>query len=519
MSVSGENLRIILGIKLKQLRTEKNLSLKELSEKTDLSISYLSEIEKGKKYPKPEKIIALAESLGTTFDELVTLKVDESLNPLTAILNSPMLREFPFELFGIEQQDIMDLFSASPAKAGALLKTFLEIIRGYDMSVEQFILAALRSYQKIHLNYFEELEQAAERFSAEMRWKNKTPMPTHCLQDALTQKYNYTIDNETLAGYPELQKFRTIFVPDDKATGKAKVKSATAKPKLLLNQDLVDRQKAFIFGRELGYNYLNLKERALTSSWLKVESFEQVVNNFKASYFSGALLMNSESMVKDIRRLFQKKQWDEAFFLSLLDKYAVTPEMLLYRMTEIIPKFFGLPEIHFLRFSHRTSTGNMKLTKFLNLSQVFAPYGLDLNEHYCRRWLPVAILKRAQTELAERDPMRPLVVVQRPYFVENNTEYFVITVARRFALKPLFHSSVSLGFQVNDAFKDVVRFWNDAGIEKIQVNETCERCGLRDDVCRERVAPPTLYMKTERQRIREEVLHNLISGGEMKKSR
>jgi hypothetical protein len=516
MSVSGENLRIILGIKLKQLRTEKNLSLKELSEKTELSISYLSEIEKGKKYPKPEKIIALAESLGTTFDDLVTLKVDESLNPLTAILNSPMLREFPFELFGIEQQDIMDLFSASPAKAGALLKTFLEIIRGYDMSVEQFILAALRSYQKIHLNYFEDLEQAAERFSTEMRWRNQTPMPTYRLQEALEQKYHYTIDANSLADYPELQKFRTVFVPGKSAKSPLG-KSAPSKPKLLLNSDLVDRQKAFIFGRELGYNYLNLKERALTSSWLKVESFEQVVNNFKASYFSGALLMNSDSMVKDIRRLFQKKQWDEVFFLSLLDKYAVTPEMLLYRMTELIPKFFGLPEIHFLRFSHRTSTGNMKLTKFLNLSQVFAPYGLDLNEHYCRRWLPVSVLKRAQSELAERDPMRPLVVVQRPHFVENNTEYFVITVARRFALKPLFHSSVSLGFQVNDEFKDVVRFWNDASIEKIHVNETCERCGLREDICRERVAPPTLYMKTERQRIREEVLQSLISGGVQKK--
>ena len=55
----------------------------------------------------------------------------------------------------------MDLFSASPKNAGALLKTFLEIIRGYDMSVEQFILAALRSYQKMQHNYFEDLEEAA----------------------------------------------------------------------------------------------------------------------------------------------------------------------------------------------------------------------------------------------------------------------------------------------------------------------------------------------------------------------
>ncbi|MCS6809313.1 MAG: helix-turn-helix transcriptional regulator [Bacteroidota bacterium] len=510
MNVNGENLRMILGIKLKQLRSEKNLSLKELSEATDLSISYLSEIEKGKKYPKPEKIIALARALGTTFDDLVTLKVDEALDPLAAIVHSPMLREFPFELFGIEQQDIMDLFSASPAKAGALLKTLLEIIRGYDMSVEQFILAALRSYQKIHQNYFEDLELAAERFVSEMQWKLKIPMPTELFKKTLVQKYGYDIDETSLSQYPELQKFRTVFVPPK--TSKHSTLGGS-KPRLLLNKDLIDRQKAFIYGRELGYNYLKLQERALTSSWLKVESFEQVLNNFKASYFSGALLMHRHSMVKDLTKLFQKRTWEPAAILAILDKYAVTPEMLLYRMTELLPKFFGLEELHFLRFSHRTSTGSMKLTKLLNMSQVFAPYGLDLNEHYCRRWLPIAILKREQGELAERDPTTPLVVAQRPHFVESDVEYFVITIARRFALKPTFHSSVSIGFLLNNAFKETVRFWNDPSIERIMVNETCERCGLKDDICRDRVAPPTLYMKNQRQRAREAVLQRILSGG------
>ena len=66
---------------------------------------------------------------------------------------------------------------------------------------------------------------------------------------------------------------------------------------------------------------------------------------------------------------------------------------------------------------------------------------------------------------------------------------------------------------MNDAFKETVKFWNDPNIEKIMVNETCERCGLRDDVCRDRVAPPTLYMKNERQRIREASLQKILAGG------
>ena len=56
MSVKTQNQRIIFGLKVKQLRLEKNLSFAELAEKTGMSISYLNEIEKGKKYPKEDKI-------------------------------------------------------------------------------------------------------------------------------------------------------------------------------------------------------------------------------------------------------------------------------------------------------------------------------------------------------------------------------------------------------------------------------------------------------------------------------
>jgi transcriptional regulator with XRE-family HTH domain len=46
-------IKLILG--LKQARTNKDLSL--LIKITELSKSYLNEIEKGKKYPKTDKII------------------------------------------------------------------------------------------------------------------------------------------------------------------------------------------------------------------------------------------------------------------------------------------------------------------------------------------------------------------------------------------------------------------------------------------------------------------------------
>ena len=49
MELSAENLRYVLGLKLRRLRLERGLSLKELAARSGLAISYLSEIEKGKK--------------------------------------------------------------------------------------------------------------------------------------------------------------------------------------------------------------------------------------------------------------------------------------------------------------------------------------------------------------------------------------------------------------------------------------------------------------------------------------
>ena len=63
----------------------------------------------------------------------------------------------------------MEFFTASPKKAAALISTLMEISRAYDMNVNQFFLASLRAYQEIHNNYFEEVEDLAEKFALQQK--------------------------------------------------------------------------------------------------------------------------------------------------------------------------------------------------------------------------------------------------------------------------------------------------------------------------------------------------------------
>jgi len=492
MSVNSDNLRFILGLKLRTLRRERGDSLKDVAERSGLSVSYLSEIEKGKKYPKPDKLIDLADALEVTYDELVSLSVQDDLSPLKNVFSSAFVEEFPFEVFGLESQDVFSLVSDQPERAGALIRTFLEVGRNYDMQVEHFLFAALRSYQQMHSNYFEKLEEAAASFRERQGWTDGRPPSNETLRNLLVSEYGYDVDLDTLADHPELSEFRSVYVDG-------------SPPTLVVNGDLLPIQRAFIFAREIGYCELGVEERARTSSWLRIESFEQLLNNFRASYFSGAVIMDRAALLQDLEVLFAQRTWDPAQVLECMNRYNATPEMLLYRLTELVPNHFGIDDFFFLRFYHEPGSSTFQLNKILNMSDVPVPHGVGLNEHYCHRWPAVKLLQELEEEqlegpLTKQPSEEPRVGAQRSYFLNEEAEYFVLSVARPLALQPGTNSCVSIGFLMNDAFKDSMTCWRDDAIPQVDVNLTCERCPLPQEKCTDRVAPPTIYEEEQAQR-------------------
>lgn len=501
MSVSTENLRFILGLKLRTLRQERGESLREISEQSGLSISYLSEIEKGKKYPKPDKLIDLAGALDVSYDDLVSLNVTDELDPIKEVFSSTFIQEFPFEVFGLEPQDVFALVSDRPSRAGALIRTFLEIGRTYDMQVEHFLFAALRSYQQLHGNYFEDIEERAAAYRSECGWTSGEAPSDRALRRILEEEHGYRIDLSTLEDHPELSDFRSVFVDGDP-------------PTLLVNAELMSTQRAFVFAREIGYREMDVDERARTSSWLKVESYEQVLNNFRASYFAGAVLIDRDGLLDDLREVFKQPKWDDAMLRTRIARYNATPEMFYYRLTELIPHFFGLDEIFFMRFHNTAGSPDFHLTKLLNMSQVPVPHGIGLREHYCQRWPALRLLKRLAGEQrrgeADKAPEQtPRIRAQRSYYLDDDAEFFVLSTARPLALQPNTNSCVSLGFLMNDTFKENVRFWNDPSIPRSDVNLTCERCPLTAEQCTDRVAPPSIYESEREQARKEDALDRL----------
>ncbi len=496
-----DRLRLILGVKLRALRQERGLGLKELAQQAGLSVSYLSEIEQGKKYPKPGKIVDLAHALGVPYDDLVSLRVDKGLGAVKDAIESPLLRSFPFDLFGVDAEDIVQLLAGVPDKSGALVQAVADMSRAYDARVEHFLLAALRAYQQIHGNHFPDLEAAAERLRARLGIDGT--WDAAALRAAL-EATGYRIDTETLPADPELKAFRSVLSPDG--------------PTLYVNGGLHDEQLAFLYARELAFQEIDAAHRPLTSPWVTVDRFEAVLDNFRGSYVAGALLLPAVEIDAVLTDLAESETWDPEGFLTLLRRFHSTPEMFLHRLTQRVPEALGLEELYLLRFHHESAAGRVDLTKTFNLSRVPVPHGVAAEEHYCRRWpslQALAELDRRQARAAGRGDVDngPVVAAQRQHFVEGAAgaseggDFFVVAIARPLALRPGVNSAISLGLRLTRATKRTVRFWDDPAIPRIDVSLTCERCPIAD--CRVRAAPPTILREKEALERRQAALDAL----------
>lgn len=477
-------IKMIFGFKVRYLRQQQGLSYQELQEKTGLSLSYLSDIEKGKKYPKPNKINILAEAFGVDYNFMVSTNASKKLQPVIDLLNSDFFKLFPLDEFGISPKKLVELFTNTPDKVNAFIGTIFQIRRNYQITQNEFYEVALRAYQDMHNNYFEFLEKAVDRFRAEHGAPQRLPYTTAFLEAKLKEIYGITVDRKTLPSKPNLKNTRSLYSPKKKI--------------LMLNKGLVDAQNNFLLARELGFQYLEFKLRPFETRMVQTSSFEKLLNNFFASYFAVSLLMKEEELVQDINTIVQKNTWRPELFLNLMYKYDVTQETLLKRLLNILPHHFGIEQLFFQRMTGGQNLNSFTMTQELHLGQLHNPYGNLLNEHYCHRWVAIKILKKLRMNMALDPSIRQLVNVQISKYWESENEYFCISLA-----KPDFHNpkesvSVTIGFRLNTKLRSIFNFLSDPDLKHRTVNTTCERCSMPN--CEARVAAPVV-IEEERRKI------------------
>ena len=469
MNIEKDYIKLIFGLKLKQARTNKNLSLFGLAKITDLSKSYLNEIEKGKKYPKTDKIILLSEKLEVSYDSMVSLKLDNNLAPIGEILKSGILKEIPLELFGIQENDLIDIIANAPAKVNAFISTIIEIAQHYNLTRESFFLASLRSYQEAHTNYFEDLEQKVIQFFQSFHVNMEVQISIEELTAILIEEYGYTIEELVFSEQDQLGDLRSIFVPKSKT--------------LLLSKDIDEPQKAFILAKEIAYNYLQITERLYTFSWIKFDNFDQVLNNFYASYFAGALLIPRQKLIDELNVFLSKSDPKPQEMVALMSGFNVSPESFYQRLTNILPKDFQLKNLFFLRLSHQIGTDTYQIKKELHITNQQEPHANEMNEHYCRRWVSIRTIEESL-----RQKKSHFFDAQISSYENSKNEYLVFSSATPDPFKTNCIRSISVGILITPGMKKKFKFMENNSVQKQVVGVTCETCAVKD--CLERASPP-----------------------------
>ena len=254
---------------------------------------------------------------------------------------------------------------------------------------------------------------------------------------------------------------------------------------LLIAGHIDDAQRTFIYAKELGYNFLNIEERLYTFTWIKFDNFDQVLNNFYASYFAGALIIPRNAFKQDLNNFLGKPQFYKTFLGVINKNYNASPESLFQRLTNILPTDYQLENLFFLRFGHRKGSNRFDLNKELHLTHHHSPRGNENDEMYCRRWVSIRVLQ----EIAKTDSEHQMDV-QISHYPDTGLSYLIFASATKDPFKEDEYRSVSLGIQVNAQLRKKVKFLNHSDIKRFDVGVTCNRCAIKD--CEVRQAPPTL---------------------------
>jgi transcriptional regulator with XRE-family HTH domain len=481
-------IKLIFGLKLKQIRTDKNLSLFGLSKLSGLSKSYLNEIENGKKYPKPDKIVLLSDKLEVSYDQMVSLQLDKNLAPIGDILRSKILKELPLELFGIKESNLIDIISNAPAKVNAFISTIIKIAQHYNFSRESFYLASVRSYQEANKNYFEDLEQSVLKFAKAYHIDLEERISSKDLEDILIEEFGYSIEANELSKHKSLGSLRSVFVPKTKT--------------LLLANEIDEAQCTFIYAKELAYNFLEVKERLYTFPWIKFDTFDQVLNNFYASYFAGALIIPSDKIKTRLQEIFDKDTFDSSLLLGALKAFNASPESFYQRLTNILPKNYNIENLFFLRFTHKAESNSYYLKKELHLSHQHSPRANQTNEHYCRRWVSLKLLNKISKSKKEHE-----FDLQISHFEHDSAKYVVLSSATKDPFNENYYRSISIGLLINKQLQRRLNFLTDPNIKTQKVGVTCERCSIQD--CEVRQVPASVLGKVAKNKNIENIVKDL----------
>jgi len=346
-----------LGAKVRGLRRRENLSQADLAERLGISPSYLNLIENNNRPLPAPLLIRLAQLFGV---ELHTFAADEDGRLVTGLFEA--LADPLFESQDVLSTEVRDLATNSPAIARALLTLY----RSYHRAKESAETLSARLFEgerqtgldlshvsseevgeliQHHMNYFPELEQAAEDLwrDAHLKGDDLYPRLIRHLKDAYGVKVKIV---RTHADHTTLRRF----APERKV--------------LALSELLPTRSRKMQLACQIGLlSQRTLLDRLTSSPLLTTDDSRSLARAALANYFAAAVLMPYDPLLQAA----QEQRYD----LDVIGRrFGVGFEQVAHRVTTLRkPRAEGVP-LHMIRIdvagniSKRFSASGIPMARF-----------------------------------------------------------------------------------------------------------------------------------------------------------
>ena len=178
--------------------------------------------------------------------------------------------------------------------------------------------------------------------------------------------------------------------------------------------------------------------------------------------------------------------------VSIIKGYNCSQETFYQRLTSVLPKYFHIKNLFFIRFTHKENHFEYRLDKELHITQQQAPHANRSNEHYCRRWVSIKTIQ----DLEKSTNKKATFHIQISSYVDQKNEYLVLSSATPDPFKKDINRSVSIGLLLSPHLKKKLNFFNGNTFPKKIVGITCETCAVKN--CKERAAEPSRIEKREK---------------------
>ena len=322
---ASETDALTLGRRVRELRKRQGMTLEQLAAAIDRAPSQVSAIENGKREPRLPVLRALAQSLGTTIDELL----DDAAPTERAALEIAVERAqrgAVFKSLGLQPVRV------SPATSDETLRAIL----GLHQEVERLhheraatpeearrANTELRAQMRVRGNYYADLERASRELLESVGYAGG-PVSQQVIAD-IAAKLGFTL--HYVSNLPH--STRSVI---DRRNGRIYLGSA---------QQSRDARAPIL--------------RAIASIVCRHEEPRNygdfLTQRVEANYLAGAVLLPEQSAVAQIAEARKQRQISME---DLRDAFGVSYEMAAHRFTNLATEHFGLP-VHFMK-AHESGT-------------------------------------------------------------------------------------------------------------------------------------------------------------------